>query len=319
MGILTKLRSESLTKSTFLGGFTKTQDSFTTKIKRLSLVFEEVNDDFLEALLVILLEADIGFATSNKIIEKVKVEAYRYRYRKFSQILDCLVEEMRNVYFEKDSIPFRENKEGPNIILIVGINGGGKTTSIVKLANIYKRQGKKVMLVAADTFRAGAINQLKSWAHLIDVECIAGKSGADPASVIVDACRMAKIQDIDYLLCDTAGRLQNKANLMNELAKIKRIAQRELGDDVVNVYLVIDATTGQNGLNQAQVFLDASDVNGIILTKMDGTSKGGIVLAIKDQFNIPVLYIGDGENLENLHIFEIDQFLVAISEGLKYE
>ncbi len=312
MGFFSNLKKKK-NDNKYLSKFTKTSESFTTKLKKISLFFKEVDAKFLEELLIVLLEADVGLSTSNKIIDKVKRTCDSRSVVDFDKVVEVLLEEMNNVYHQDIELCFKENAYGPNLILMVGVNGVGKTTSIAKLANYYKSQGKTVMLVAADTFRAGAIEQLKHWAKELDIPCISKDEGSDPASVIVDGIIAAKNLNIDYLLCDTAGRLQNKINLMNELAKIKRVAEKQLGGNYINSYLVIDSTTGQNGLNQAEVFLEATEVNGMILTKLDGTSKGGIVLAIKDKFNIPVKFIGVGEKIGDFKEFIIDDFLYELS------
>jgi len=315
MGILDKAKDR---KGKELKSFGKTTTSLIEKIKKLT-VYPAVDDRFFEELLVILLEADVGFQTADKIIENLKKEAHRYVNIKFSFVIELLAEEIVRLYKENEAEGFRFNDEGPNIILMVGVNGTGKTTTIAKLAYLLKQEGKTVLVAAADTFRAAAVQQLESWTAKADVRCISGQNNSDPAAVVVDACRAAKADNYDYLICDTAGRLQNKINLMNELAKIKRVAEKELGEGIVNSFLVIDATTGQNGISQAQVFLDNCDINGIILTKIDGTSKGGIILAIKDQLNIDVKYLGNGESLNDLIPFDIDDFVSALLKGIENE
>ena len=204
------------------------------------------------------------------------------------------------------------NKNGLSVILFVGVNGVGKTTSIAKIANQYKKEGKKVLLAAGDTFRAGAIEQLTVWAKRIGVDIVTHEAGSDPSSVMFDAAKKAKSEGYDLLLCDTAGRLQNKVNLMNELSKMKRVIQHEIPDAPHETLLVIDATTGQNGMSQAKAFKEATDVTGVILTKLDGTSKGGIVLAIRHELGIPIKYIGLGEGVDDLEVFDIEQYLYGL-------
>ena len=213
--------------------------------------------------------------------------------------------------------PIKINEEGPTVILMVGVNGSGKTTTSAKLIQYYKEQGKKVAVAAADTFRAGAIDQIDTWANRLGVPCIKGKMNQDPSSVLVDACRYAKENDVDILICDTAGRLQNKTNLMNELSKMHRVVQREIEGAPQEVWLVLDATTGQNGISQAKVFLEATDVTGIVLTKMDGTAKGGVVLAIRDLLHLPVRFLGLGEKPADLRPFDINAFLMGITKGME--
>ena len=209
-----------------------------------------------------------------------------------------------------------EIKKGETVALI-GVNGSGKTTTSAKLIQYYKEQGKKVAVAAADTFRAGAIDQIDTWATRLGVHCVKGKMNQDPSSVLVDACRYAKENDIDILICDTAGRLQNKTNLMNELSKMHRVVQREIEGAPQEVWLVLDATTGQNGISQAKVFLEATDVTGIVLTKMDGTAKGGVVLAIRDLLHLPVRFLGLGEKPADLRPFDINAFLMGITKGME--
>ena len=228
----------------------------------------------------------------------------------------CALPILKEVYEEYPDEPIRYNEEGTTVILLEGVNGSGKTTTAAKLAKMYMDQGKTVAFVAADTFRAGAIEQLAKWGERLGVHCIKGRENGDPSAAIVDGCRYAKENNIDILLCDTAGRLQNKANLMNELAKMNRVSAREIEGAPHNTWLVLDATTGQNGLSQAEVFAESTTLSGIILTKMDGTAKGGIVLAIKNKLHLPVYFIGLGEQPEDLRPFDLDGYLYSISEGL---
>jgi fused signal recognition particle receptor len=318
MGFISNLLNKRQRDDEYLSGFAKTKDSLLTKLKRLSVVFDTVDDKLLEELLIILLEADVGLSTATKIIDKVKSQAKQLHYRKFDQVVDCLLEAMLQQYLDKQGKMWLTNAQGPDLLLVVGVNGTGKTTSCAKLADYYQSQGKKVCLIAADTFRAGAVLQLETWANRIGIACIAGKVDSDPAAVVVDGIRFAKENNYDLIICDTAGRLQNKVNLMHELNKIQRVAKRELAAEI-NAYLVLDSTTGQNGLKQAEVFLESCPINGIVLTKMDGTAKGGIILAIKDQLQIDVKFVGLGEQIKDLKAFDVEQFMLSISEGISYE
>ena len=224
---------------------------------------------------------------------------------------------MSEIYNEQEDIPIKYNEEGPTVILLVGVNGSGKTTTCAKLIKKYQDEGKKVAVVAADTFRAGAIEQLAKWANKLNVPCIKGRENGDPSAALVDGCRYAKENNIDILLCDTAGRLQNKFNLMHELEKMYKVIGREIPGAPHNSWLVLDATTGQNGLSQAMIFDEACDLTGIVLTKMDGTAKGGIIIAIKHKLKIPVVFIGLGEKEDDLRPFDLDAYLYSISEGIK--
>jgi fused signal recognition particle receptor len=278
--------------------------------------FKGVDDDFLEQLTIILLESDVGISTADLICEKLKKKCDDYPSITFHWAMNFLIEIMKEVYEEYPDEPIRYNEEGTTVILLEGVNGSGKTTTAAKLAKMYMDQGKTVAFVAADTFRAGAIEQLAKWGERLGVHCIKGRENGDPSAAIVDGCRYAKENNIDILLCDTAGRLQNKANLMNELAKMNRVSAREIEGAPHNTWLVLDATTGQNGLSQAEVFAESTTLSGIILTKMDGTAKGGIVLAIKNKLHLPVYFIGLGEQPEDLRPFDLDGYLYSISEGL---
>ena len=226
--------------------------------------------------------------------------------------MDILLETFDDIYNEKKENEIVYNEDGPTVILMVGVNGSGKTSTCAKLAKMYKDQGKKVCLAAADTFRAGAIEQLREWANRLDVDFVSGKEQEDPSSVLVNACRYAKENDIDILLCDTAGRLQTKVNLMAELAKMRRVVGKEIPGAPHNVWMVLDANTGQNGMSQATLFNEVTDLTGIILTKMDGTSKGGIVIAIKNVLGIPVRFITLGETADDIKPFNFDLYLYSI-------
>lgn len=322
MGIFSKLKQAFAGKDDqdrYLSGLDKSRRSFSQRIRNLALNFTGVNEEFLEELMIVLLEADIGIRTAEKIIERVETRAMDEKLKKFDEISECLIEVMAEMYEEAGACDDHVNEEGPTVLLMVGVNGSGKTTTTAKLTKLYQEQGKKVVLAAADTFRAGAVDQLAMWAERLGVPCIKGRDGGDPSAVLVDACRYAVEAKADYLIGDTAGRLQNKANLMKELEKMKRVVGREIEGAPHEVWLVIDATTGQNGISQAQVFLETTDVTGIILTKMDGTAKGGIVFAIRDQLDLPVKFIGLGEHPDDLRPFDLQSYLYSLCEGMLEE
>ena len=323
MGFLSKLKKSFSSKQDhdrYLSGLEKSRSSFSEKIRKMSLNFGGVNEEFLEELMIILLEADLGIHTAQKVVDEVENRALDQRLKTAAQIEECLVEVLSDLYTEDEEAPFNENEEGVTVIMMVGVNGSGKTTTTAKLAHYYMAQGKSVCLAAADTFRAGAVDQLAQWAQRLGIACIKGKENADPSSVLVDACRYAKQHSIDILICDTAGRLQNKVNLMNELAKMRRVVGKEIEMAPHETWLVLDATTGQNGLSQAEIFNEAANLSGVVLTKLDGTAKGGIVIAIKDQLHLGVKFIGLGEQLTDLKPFDLESYLYSISEGfIDYE
>lgn len=319
MGIFSKLKqafSGKQDSDRYLSGLNKSRKSFSEKIRRLSLNFTGVNEDFLEELMVILLEADIGIHTAQKIVDAVENTAMDRKLKDFDDIVECLIEEMSKMYKAKEVREFTFNETGPTVILMVGVNGSGKTTTTAKLSKLFLDQGKSVAVAAADTFRAGAIDQLAVWAERLNIHCIKGRENGDPSAALVDGCRYAVENNIDVLIGDTAGRLQNKTNLMNELSKMRRVVEREIAGAPHEVWLVLDATTGQNGISQAEIFTEACDVTGIILTKLDGTAKGGIVIAIRDRLGLPVKYIGLGETLDDLRPFDLDSYLYSLCEGL---
>lgn len=319
MGIFSKLKqafSSNEDQDRYLSGLDKSKKSFSQRIRRLALGFSGVNEEFLEELMIALLEADIGVKTAQKIVDAVENEAMDRRLKTFSEISECLVEQMAKLYTEHEDRPFQENPNGPTVILMVGVNGSGKTTTTAKLAKRFQEDQKSVVLAAADTFRAGAVDQLAKWAERLNLPCIKGRENGDPSAVLVDACRYAKEHHSDIVIGDTAGRLQNKANLMKELEKMKRVVAKEIPGAPHEVWLVIDATTGQNGISQASVFMETTDVSGIILTKTDGTAKGGIVIAIRDLLGLPVTYIGLGEGIDDLRPFDINAYLYGLCEGI---
>ncbi|MEC5422722.1 signal recognition particle-docking protein FtsY [Virgibacillus sp. C22-A2] len=296
-------------------GMKKSRTSFSGRINDLIARYRSVDEDFFEDLEEVLISADVGVMTVMDLIDELKMEVKRQNIKDTKDIKDVISEKLVEIYYGDDNeqiegLAIKENEL--SVILVVGVNGVGKTTSIGKLANQLKQQGKKVVLAAGDTFRAGAIEQLEVWGERAGVDVIKQSAGSDPAAVIFDGIKAAKSRKADVLLCDTAGRLQNKVNLMNELAKVKRIIEREVPGAPHEVLLVLDATTGQNALNQAKTFSEATSVSGIILTKLDGTAKGGIVLAIRNELNIPVKFVGLGEQVNDLQQFNAHAFVYGL-------
>ena len=305
-------------KNKYLHGFSKTNDSLGKKLKFVTENKKQNKEDFMEQLMVTLIEADIGYKTSERICDRFFEICQNYYYLFAKDIMNFLGQTFKEIYYEKPDEDIVINENGPTVILMVGVNGSGKTSTCAKLANKYLQEGNSVALVAADTFRAGAIEQLQRWADKLNIPCIAGKENQDPSSVLVEGCRYAKENNIDFLICDTAGRLQNKINLMSELEKMTRVLGKEIEGAPHNSWLVLDANTGQNGLSQAELFNEISDLNGIILTKMDGTSKGGIIIAIKNITGLPVRYITVGEQLDDIQDFDFDLYLDSIIGELRH-
>jgi len=299
---------------TYVSGMSKSRENFANKLDELSKRYKEVNQDYFEQLEEILIEADVGVSLTLRIIEEVIDESENSKIKDPKEINELVVDKMFVGYAEKGDIvnEIQFVNDGPTVLLVAGVNGVGKTTSIAKLAYRYLNKGKKVMLCAADTFRAGAVEQLTIWAERLKCPIVVGKPESDPASVAYEGAKQAKLQNIDLLIVDTAGRLQNKTNLMNELAKISRVISKEITDAPHEAFLVIDATTGQNGVLQAKQFLDCAKLTGIVITKMDGTSKGGIILAIRDELGIPVRFIGLGEKMDDLEEFDLDKYLYGL-------
>ena len=302
MGFLDKLKN----------GLTKTRESIAKQVNNVFSVFVKVDDELFENLEEALIMADIGVETSTYIIEKLRDNV------KHKHITDgnLVKEELKSIISEiLSALDTTVNTSTtPSVILVIGVNGVGKTTSIGKIASHYKSMGKKVLLAAADTFRAAAIDQLDIWAQRSGCDIIKHQENSDPAAVVFDACTAAKARGADILICDTAGRLHNKKNLMAELAKINRVIERELPDSARETLLVLDATTGQNAVSQAKLFSEAADITGIILTKLDGTAKGGIVISIAKEQNVPVKFVGVGEGIDDLQEFNSDDFAKAIFE-----
>ena len=293
-------------------GLTKTRESIAKQVNNVFSVFVKVDDELFENLEEALIMADIGVETSTYIIEKLRDNV------KHKHITDrnLVKEELKSIISEILSTldTTVDTSTTPSVILVIGVNGVGKTTSIGKIASHYKSMGKKVLLAAADTFRAAAIDQLDIWAQRSGCDIIKHQENSDPAAVVFDACAAAKARGADILICDTAGRLHNKKNLMAELAKINRVIERELPDSARETLLVLDATTGQNAVSQAKLFSEAADITGIILTKLDGTAKGGIVISIAKEQNVPVKFVGVGEGIDDLQEFNSDDFAKAIFE-----
>ena len=289
-------------------GLAKTRNSITEKVSEVLNLAITIDDELYEELEEILITSDIGVDTSVYVIEKLRKRVKELRIKDPSEIIPCLKEVLMDILGEEEI----KDVELPKVILVIGVNGVGKTTSIGKMASSLKSKKYKVLIAAADTFRAAAIDQLEIWSSRAEVPLIKHQEGSDPAAVVFDAVQAAKARKIDVLICDTAGRLHNKKNLMDELAKINRVIIREYSEAHMETLLVIDATTGQNGIQQAKQFMDICPIDGIILTKLDGTAKGGVVISIKNQLNIPVKYIGVGEGIDDLQEFNSKEFVEAL-------
>ena len=327
MGFFSQIKEKFVGKSAkqnekYVAGLDRSNSTFSDRINELAARFREINDEYFEELENILIMSDVGVSMVMKIVEEIKNEVRLQNITDPKEINEIIVDKMFVIYANDSVMTTKINyaEEGLTVILMVGVNGAGKTTTIGKLANrIVNDEGKKVMVAAGDTFRAGAIDQLAVWAQRVGVDIVKGKEGGDPSAVVFDALKQAKEKNVDVLICDTAGRLQNKVNLMNELEKMNRIIKREVPDAPHETLLVIDATTGQNGVSQAVEFSKITDVSGLVLTKMDGTAKGGIVLSIKDQLNIPVKFIGLGESVDDLQEFDLDQYIHGLCKNLVEE
>ncbi len=303
MGFFDKLKS----------GLKKTKDALLKPVDMLFSSGDKIDDDFFEELTDLLIMADVGVETSEYIAETLRARLKEKKIKETEPAREEFRAILRELVGDGEDLTIGGN--GVSVILVIGVNGVGKTTSIGKIANCLKQQGKKVMLCAADTFRAAAIEQLEVWANRSGVPLIKQKEGADPAAVVFDAAGAAKKQGVDVLIVDTAGRLHNKKNLIDELAKINRVISRELPDATRDTLLVLDASTGQNALVQAKEFRKAAEITGLVLTKLDGTAKGGIVLAIKRELGIPVKFIGVGEGIDDLQRFNSNEFIEAFFEG----
>ncbi|MDD5957362.1 signal recognition particle-docking protein FtsY [Ligilactobacillus ruminis] len=300
-------------------GLAKSRKGFGAKINALLANFRHVDEDFFDDLEETLIEADVGYETAMNISDELRDEVKLRNAKKKSDVSDAIIERLVNLYEESgkgEDNALHFAKQGPTVFLFVGVNGVGKTTTIGKLAHRYKEEGKKVLLAAGDTFRAGAIEQLAEWGRRVGVDVVKKPEQSDPAAVVYDAVVKAKQENYDILLVDTAGRLQNKVNLMKELDKIKRVITREVPDAPHEVLLALDATTGQNALTQAKQFKEVTDVTGIVLTKLDGTARGGIVLAIRNELKLPVKLVGLGEQMDDLRDFDPQEFVIGLFKGL---
>ncbi len=319
MGILSKLKNifskkeEVKEVSEYEKALDKTRENFVSKLNILGIKYNKVTDEFFDELEELLITADIGVNTVLKFMDKLKIRVKEENIIDFAYLKEVIVDELFLIYVDNDILTnkININVNGTTVILVVGVNGVGKTTSIAKLAYKFKNQGKSVMLIAGDTFRAGAVEQLKEWSDRVGVDFYSSNS-KDPASVVYDGLKSATESKTDIVIIDTAGRLQNKVNLMKELEKINKVIGNFVNEAPQETLLVIDASTGQNGINQAKSFKEITNITGIILTKLDGTAKGGIVLAIKDETGLPVKYVGLGEKMEDLVDFDIEKYIYGL-------
>jgi len=310
-GIFSNRKNEDLEH-----GLEKTKENFFRKISRVVAGKSHVDDEVLDNLEEVLVSSDVGVATTLRIIERIQQRVAREKYLNATELNTILKEEIASLLDENNKMPAIDFSgdlpQKPFVIMVVGVNGVGKTTTIGKIAWKYKKAGKKVLLGAADTFRAAAIDQLGIWAERVDVPLVRQKMGSDPASVAFDTLSSAKANNTDIVIIDTAGRLHNKANLMNELSKIKRVMEKVIPGAPHEVLLVLDGSTGQNAFEQAKQFTVATQVTALAITKLDGTAKGGVVIGISDQFRIPVKYVGIGEKMEDLQVFDKDEFVESL-------
>ena len=328
MGLFDKLKrtlkrkelseTEIRAKHHYKEGLKKTRGGLLDKLQETFANYTKIDEVLFEELEEIFIMADIGVETVMDFVDQLKQSARESGVTEPKELQILMVDKLFDIYVKGEFVNtnLKLNKDGMTVILFVGVNGVGKTTSIAKVAHQLKEQGKSVMMAAGDTFRAGAIRQLEVWGERLDVPVVSLAEQADPSAVMFDAIKAAKVADVDVLLCDTAGRLQNKVNLMNELEKIKRVIAREVPDAPHETLLVIDATTGQNGMKQAKTFTEVVDVSGIVLTKLDGTAKGGIVLAIRHEIGIPIKFVGLGERPEDLVHFDIEQYIYGLFADL---
>lgn len=327
MGFFDKLKEKLFNKkkngtdisTKYVSGLDKSRKNFVDKLAELKAKHNKVDEEYFEELEQILILSDVGVNTALSIVEATRQEVKLKQITDVNKINEILVDKMFIAYANNGVVNTELNlqSDGVSVVLVVGVNGVGKTTSIAKLCARYKNKGHKVLLAAADTFRAGAVSQLKIWAEKVGVDIVCGKENSDPSSVIYDATTKAKNEGYDLLICDTAGRIQTKQNLMDELSKMNRIINKVLNHEANDVLLIIDATTGQNGVLQAKAFFDAVHVTGIVLTKMDSTSKGGIILAIKDELNIPVKFVCFGEKIDDIEDFDLDNYLYGLTKGME--
>ena len=321
MGLFSKIKNVFVNKKEevekYDKGLEKTRKEFISQLSNLSRKYKNIDDDYFEELEDILIMADIGINTVMKFVDKLKLRVKSEKIVDSNYLKDIIVDELFIMYVEDNVIDSKIHfsESGPTVVLFVGVNGVGKTTTIGKMASMFIKEGKKVMLVAGDTFRAGAIEQIEEWGDRIGADVVKSDS-KDPSAVMYDALDKAKEEDYDIVLIDTAGRLQNKDNLMRELEKVNRVIKKIIPDAPHETLLVIDATTGQNGIVQAKSFKEITDITGIVLTKLDGTAKGGIVLAIKEEVNIPVKYVGLGEGENDLEKFDIEKYIYGLFKDL---
>ena len=301
MAFLDKLKS----------GLSKTKKALFGQIEELVKVFVKVDEELLEELEELLICADVGVMAAENIIEELREQVKDGRLKEKDQVMDALRAILQDMIGEGEPLKLETQ---PSVILVIGVNGAGKTTSIGKISNILRNQGKKVVVAAADTFRAAAIDQLAVWCERAGVDLVKQSEGSDPAAVVYDAANYAKNKKADVLIVDTAGRLHNKKNLMNELSKINRVIERELPDASRENLLVLDATTGQNGVLQAKEFKNSAEITGLVLNKLDGTAKGGVVISIKQELDIPVKFIGVGEKIDDMQTFNSEEFVKALFE-----
>ena len=322
MGLFDKIKSvfkmEDKSIKTYENGLSKARNGFVNKLVNLSKEYDEINENYFEELEEILIDADIGVNTVMEFMDKLQSRVSKEKITNPSMLTEIIVDELFIIYVDNDILTnkINYNNEGPTVILFVGVNGVGKTTTIAKLATKFKKDGKKVLLVAADTFRAGAIEQLITWGKRIGCDVVSDENTKDPASVVYKGLEKASDENYDMVLIDTAGRLQNKVNLMKELEKINNVCKKIIPNSPSETFLVIDATTGQNGISQAKAFKEITNLTGIILTKLDGTAKGGIVLAIKQEVGVPVRYIGLGEKEEDLQDFDIEKYIYGLFKDM---
>lgn len=316
--ITEKVENKKKSVEVYEKGLTKSREGFVSRLASLTNKYKKATDEYFDELEEILIMADIGVNTVTNFIEKLRDRVKNEKIESTEDLKEIIIDELFIIYVNEDvlvnKINFQEN--GPTVVLFVGVNGVGKTTTIGKLAQKFKNEGKKVLLIAADTFRAGAVLQLEDWSKKTNTSFYGKSQGSDPASVVYDGLVKAKEENYDVVLIDTAGRLQNKVNLMKELEKINRVIGQLIPGAPHETLLVIDATTGQNGISQAKSFKEITNITGIVLTKLDGTAKGGIVLAIKDEVNIPVKYIGLGEGENDLQSFDIEKYIYGLFKDL---
>lgn len=322
MGLFSKikgaLKKEDKSYKTYEKGLSKTRKSFVNKLANLSKEYDKINENYFEELEELLINADIGVNTVMNFMDQLQKRVIKEKITDPSLLTEIIIDELFIIYVDGDilSNKINYNNNGPTVILFVGVNGVGKTTTIAKLAYKFKNEGKKVLLVAADTFRAGAKEQLITWGEKIGCKVVSSDNAKDPASVVYKGLEEAINEKYDMVLIDTAGRLQNKVNLMKELEKINNVGNKLIPNCPHETFLVLDATTGQNGISQAKAFKEITNLTGIILTKLDGTAKGGIVLAIKDEVGIPVRYIGLGETKEDLETFDIEKYIYGLFKDM---